>query len=69
MRAPGVAHHAVRMSPHRILLVEQGIYILENLMLEEMAQNQVYEFLFMVSPLKLVGATGSPVRPLAVLFP
>lgn len=53
---------------HRILLVEKGIHILENLMLEELARDKVYEFLFMVSPLKLVGATGSPVRPLAVLF-
>jgi hypothetical protein len=37
-------------------------------MMEDLARDGVYEFLFMVSPLKLVGATGSPVRPMAVAF-
>lgn len=64
---PGSGHSLLPV--HRILLVEKGIYILENLMLEELAQDKVYEFLFIVSPLKLVGATGSPVRPLALVIP
>ena len=57
-----------RLTVHRILLVEHGIYILENLNLDHLAEDQVYEFLFVASPLKLVGATGSPVRPIAVVF-
>jgi kynurenine formamidase len=52
---------------HVLLLVRHGIYIIENLNLEELAAHHVYEFLFVCIPLKLVGATGSPVRPLALL--
>ncbi|RJX32567.1 MAG: cyclase family protein [Desulfarculus sp.] len=51
---------------HIILLVENGIHILEALNLEELAAARTYEFLFMVSPLKIRGGTASPVRPLAV---
>ena len=52
---------------HRVLLVERGIYIIETMALEELAAAQVYEFVFVLSPLPLFGATGSPVRPLAVV--
>ncbi|KAJ9606064.1 hypothetical protein H2200_009025 [Cladophialophora chaetospira] len=52
---------------HGILLWESGIHIIEVLDLEELAQEKVKEFVFVLSPLKLVGATGSPVRPLAVV--
>jgi len=52
---------------HRILLVENGIHIVEVMALEELASDRVYEFLFVLAPLKLVGATGSPVRPLAIV--
>lgn len=52
---------------HVHLLVDSGIHILEVLELEELASAEVYEFLFVCSPLKLVGATGSPVRPLALV--
>jgi len=52
---------------HVLLLVRSGIYILENLYLEELAARRCATFLFLCLPLKLVGATGSPVRPLALL--
>ena len=52
---------------HRVLLVEHGIHIIETLNLEELAYARVYEFAFVLAPLPLVGATGSPVRPLAVV--
>ncbi len=52
---------------HLILLVRHGIYIIENLMLENLAAAGVYSFDFICTPLKLVGATGSPVRPVAVV--
>ena len=52
---------------HLILLVRHGIYIMENLLLEDLARVQVYEFLFVCLPLKLRGATGSPIRPVAVV--
>lgn len=51
---------------HVILLVRSGIHILENLYLEELARDQVREFAFVCLPLKLTGATGSPVRPVAL---
>ncbi|MEI7550399.1 MAG: cyclase family protein [Actinomycetes bacterium] len=52
---------------HRILLVEHGIHIMETLKLDELLDAKVSEFLFIVSPLRVVGATGAPVRPLAIL--
>jgi kynurenine formamidase len=52
---------------HLILLVRRGIYIIENLMLEDLAAVRVYSFDFVCTPLKFVGATGSPVRPVAVV--
>ncbi len=63
--APGAGHGALPV--HVILLVENGIHIIEVLDLEELAVAGVREFLFVCSPLKLVGATGSPVRPLALV--
>jgi len=63
--APGAGH--TLLPAHRVLLVENGIHIIETMALEELASAGVREFLFILSPLKLVGATGSPVRPLAVV--
>ena len=52
---------------HRVLIVESGIPIIEMLDLEELAAADVREFLFVLSPLRLIGATGSPARPLALV--
>ncbi len=52
---------------HLILLARRGIYIIENLVLDELAAAGYHQFEFVCAPLKLVGATGSPVRPLAVV--
>ena len=51
---------------HLILLARHGIYIIENLMLDELAAAEQHRFQFVCTPLKLVGATGSPVRPVAI---
>jgi kynurenine formamidase len=51
---------------HALLLVENGIHIIENLNLEKLASDTIYESLFVCTPLKLSGATGSPVRPIAI---
>lgn len=64
-RLPAGDGHAV-LPAHRVLLVEHGINIIETLALEELAADGVHEFLLVVAPLRLVGATGSPVRPLAI---
>lgn len=52
---------------HMYLLPQKGIYIIENLNLEELARNRQYTFAFIGLPLKLTGATGSPLRPLALV--
>ena len=51
---------------HQIALVVNGIFLLENLRLDELATQRAYEFALIVEPLKLVGATGSTVAPIAV---
>lgn len=55
------------MPVHVHLLVDNGIHIIECLNLEELAAARVYEFAFIAAPLKLKGATGAPVRPLAIV--
>ena len=57
---------AAEMPVHVHLLVESGIHIIEALNLEELARRRVYEFVFVATPLKIRGATGSPIRPLAL---
>ena len=55
------------MPVHVHLLVENGIHIIEAVNLEELAAAHVYEFVFVATPLKIRGATGSPIRPLALV--
>ena len=55
------------MPVHVHLLVESGIHIIECLNLEEIAAAGVREFLFVAAPLKIRGATGAPMRPLALV--
>lgn len=62
--APGGGHAS--LPAHRVLLVEHGIYIIEALDLEELAAQPSHEFTLVLIPLNIYGATGSPVRPLAV---
>jgi kynurenine formamidase len=62
---PGVGHALLPV--HRRLLVQEGVHIVETLALEELAAAAVRSFVFVLAPLFLVGATGSPVRPLAVV--
>jgi kynurenine formamidase len=52
---------------HVYLLPQKGIYILENLYLEELAEARAWTFAFVGVPLKFQGATGSPLRPLALV--
>jgi kynurenine formamidase len=55
------------MPVHVHLLVESGIHIIECLNLEQLAAERIYEFAFIASPLKIRGATGSPIRPFALV--
>ena len=51
---------------HQIMLVVNGIHLLENLKLDELADRQVQEFALVVQPLKIQGGTGSTVAPIAI---
>ena len=51
---------------HQLALVVNGVHLLENMKLDELAQKQVYEFAFMMQPLKIQGGTGCTVSPIAV---
>ncbi len=62
---PAGRGHAL-LPVHSMLLVDAGIHIIEALNLDALAADRVWEFLFVLSPLKVVGATGVPVRPIAI---
>jgi kynurenine formamidase len=51
---------------HQVALVVNGIHLLENLKLDDLAAKQVYEFAFVMQPLKAQGFTGSTVAPVAI---
>lgn len=52
---------------HQFLIRDCGVPLLEGLLLDDLAQARVYEFLFVATPLPIVGGTGSPTNPIAVL--
>ncbi len=51
---------------HQIALSVYGIFLLENMKLDELAARKVYEFALVVQPLKIKGGTGSTVAPIAI---
>jgi len=57
---------SISLPVHQIALVVNGIFLLENLKLDELAAKKVYEFAFVVQPLKIKGGTGSTVAPIAI---
>jgi kynurenine formamidase len=52
---------------HMRLIADSGIYIVENLNLEELAAAKAYVFAVVVPPLKVKGGTGSAVRIFALV--
>ena len=56
----------ISLPVHQIMLVVNGIHLLENLKLDELANKRMYEFAFVMQPLKLQGFTGSTVAPTAI---
>ena len=52
---------------HQIMLVERGIHLIENLYLDDLVRDRVYEFLFVLGTPKLKGGTAFPVEPLAIV--
>jgi len=56
---------------HALAIAAMGLHLLDYLQFEELAvvceRARRWEFLFVAAPLRIVGGTGSPVNPLAVL--
>ena len=52
---------------HQRLIRDFGVPLLEGLLLQELATTGRHEFLFVASPLPVVGGTGSPINPIAIL--
>ncbi len=51
---------------HQELMMKNGIFNIENMSFETLVADGVYEFLFVATPIRYEGATGSPLRPLAI---
>jgi kynurenine formamidase len=60
-------HHNITLEVHMILIAKNGIHIIENLNLEELSEAKQGLFAFAALPIRISGATGSPLRPLALL--
>ena len=64
---PGTDHPKTMMPVHQHALVEAGVYLIENLVTENLVADGVSTFCFILLPVKFKGATGSPVMPVAVV--
>ena len=51
---------------HQELITKNGIWNQENLHFEQLVADRAYEFLFVFTPIRFKGATGSPGRPIAI---
>ena len=56
----------VSLPVHQIMLVVNGIHLVERMKLDALAAAGVHEFAFVVQPLKIQGGTGSTVAPVAI---
>jgi len=63
---PPIEDNGERIRVHQELIIKHGICLQENLNLEALAADKVYEFAYISSPLRIRGATGSPGNPIAV---
>ena len=54
------------LAVHIELLVRRGVTLLEHLFLTELAADGCTEFLLAVGGLKVTGAAGSPINPIAI---
>ena len=64
---PGTNHPEVMMPVHQHCLAEAGVYLIENMVMDGVLAAGKSSFCFMLAPVKFKGATGCPVRPVAVV--
>lgn len=65
--APSKTMPHASLPVHQIALVVNGVHLLENLRLAELATARAYAFAFNMQPLKIGGGSGSTVSPTAIL--
>jgi kynurenine formamidase len=58
---------AANLPVHQEFIRDQGGYLLELLDLDELARDHVYEFMFVVAPLRISAGLGSPINPIALV--
>ncbi len=51
---------------HQLALAKHGIHLLENVATERLAEKEWYEFLFIATPLPIVGSSSSWINPIAI---
>jgi kynurenine formamidase len=51
---------------HAMFLIANGVYLVENLNLKQLAAEHAYETAYIMTPLKIEGGTGSTIAPIAV---
>jgi kynurenine formamidase len=56
----------VNLPIHAMFLIVNGVYLVENLKLEQLAAEHAYETAYIMTPLKIEGGTGSTIAPIAV---
>lgn len=64
---PAEKHPEILMPVHQHCLAEAGVYLVENVALDALAKAGIYSFCLSMVPVKFKGATGSPVRPVAIV--
>ena len=52
---------------HLEMLTKAGIRLMENIYMEEIVKQKIYEFCLFAAPLKIKGGTASPIRLLALI--
>jgi kynurenine formamidase len=52
---------------HQELITRNGIFLHENLNLAVLAEERIWQFVYVMAPLPIRGATGSPGRPIAIV--
>jgi kynurenine formamidase len=68
MRPPVVTSPTFQVFPvHMRVIADSGVYIIENLNLEELSAAKAYEFVVVVPPLRILGGTGSALRAFALV--
>jgi kynurenine formamidase len=65
--APSKTMPHASLPVHQIALVVNGVHLLENMRLRELAEARSYAFAFNMQPLKIRGGSGSTVAPTAIL--